>query len=682
MCNSKYCSHEYSKQKHQNTQDFKGGFRSFARQEKGSTEPLGNIGYFPDFSKWRNKPKATDDNTQAMYDYLNFYSKEKEERKKSGRVPKITSNELNVLRYMQDKLPETNALFAQSAITKCLTGIYSNVKYGELVESIDGKSDYKFTCTCGCNGCPYCSNQKEYKFAFELEKLVSAHLTDYQNSSVICSVLTFPHDLYADPYDLMRKFRWSLEQTLKHSKEWLRKIGFEQQYYAYSIEITGSIANGWHQHVNLVFLGTEDHEIKQYEARNLIQAEWNKWLERLYLKQSSKAHGVKVNIIRDQDDAEKLTKYLNKNSFKSILNLALEIGSSRNKTGAIKQGVRRWQPFELLIDSYVHRKSDKARSDCHFELFVEYLQLTEGMHLRRFSKSARAKIREIEKSEQQQLESEKKGEEQEERTIAFIGREEFQSIRDNDLLYSVLTLPRTDLNGQQCNDVLSNILRIDKYMDIASTLKSPVKVISPSHYLSLVLAKEQNDNLEDYLKRYAENLNVDDFMVLAERVDFEDTLARIDEINEEYRKEQKLQREKKQQAKKAKLEQELKENEFVFYEFKRQKKRSLRKRFLTKSEIKRFSRDLYRAGETKFFIKLLDYGISPTKFMKYIPRARSRGVNWRKFYERAKARLGFDFGDYKQVEKILNHWANQPEIIIDNVYFKWEKAYRSSFNDF
>lgn len=668
-----------------------------AVRSDGSAEPLGNTGDCSQktagkndrearnyYSCWYFKTKKTDEKTQQLEDFFTRYFKDRQSRQQLDVTPKIDPDSYNVLRFLQDKLREFG--LGDKAIAKCLSGIIPTKKYA-ILEVMNQKVGYQGACMCRSSNCPVCSYFKEMEFAADLGNLAEKWLNKGSPNVIVPAVLTFSHTLYDDPKDVMRRFKLAFGKFLKHIKRWFKEdTGVSCEAYAYGIESTGSISNSWHHHINLVVLGQErvedigEKQDKREKIKLAILNVWNKCLDEVGLGRANRRNGVRVDIIRSVENIEKLAKYLAKNSLPAVLNFGLEMSSSRNKVGSVKGKVKRWTPFELLFDAYIHRDSDPARSKVHLELFLEYMDITHGLHMRQFSQDARKMLREIEEegkeSDNEEQIQDEENEKNERNIIGVISRNTLKSVRECRLFNESISLHKTELSPQQITNVLLNLERLDKFLKDEDVLGDHFNTISPQHYLSLVLAKEETDDLDHYLTRHTVGLCADYLMPYAEPIDFQHYIDNMELVDAEYQKEI-AERDREASEQRAEMfENEAKGLINSFERHRRKYPKSLRKRFLTDSERKKISRELYYQDEVAIFELLLDNGVSVSKFMRWLPRADARNFNFDRLFDR----YGKQYGDSAVLTALFHHWVVQPDLVIEAHYQKWEKLLCKPFD--
>lgn len=347
-------------------------------------------------SSWIKKTIPTDSETQASQDFSELLQLSKNAQKLDSKLPKISSLVRQIQKFFQQNLFERG--WGDTALAKCGSGWHNSTPF--ITVNQDNKRLFSVggVYTCGSPNCVRCNPHITRKNVERATKLCEYWLSESTDNFLISAVFTAPHGRYGDPIDFSDAMRSAKDELLHDLKRLGKKLGVELITQFNSTEVTGSRLNGFHPHFNITFLARiiDEKRITKTKIKNALLESWNKCLERNGLEKANKTNGVRVSLIYGSEEAKKNVRYMFKNVLQSILSLGLETFSAKSKTGAIKSGVRRWQMFELLIDSFAHREADPERSALHFDIFFEFLKMTRKLHQSQFGRVAMDMICEIE----------------------------------------------------------------------------------------------------------------------------------------------------------------------------------------------------------------------------------------------------------------------------------------------
>ena len=747
MCNSKYCSHEYPTHNSQNTQApikwvWGGEHDPYAEQKRieQETRRKTSNGYYGDLFKddvtpeqnlddnaeyadstleqdrasgsantgntptreqpkirrvkeeqysslWGKKTTATDSETQASQDFSELLQLSKDAQKSDSKLPKISSLVRQIHKFFQQKLFDKG--WGETALAKCGSGRHNSTPFITVNQDNEGRFSIGGVCTCGSPNCVLCSPCITRSNVDRATKLCEYWLSESTDNFLISAVFTAPHSRYGDPIEFSDAMRSAKDELLHDLKRLGKKLGVELITQFNSTEVTGSRLNGFHPHFNITFLARRINEkrITKTKIKNALLEVWNKCLERNGLEKANKTNGVRVSLIYGSEEAKKNVRYMFKNVLQSILSLGLETFSAKSKTGVVKGGVRRWQMWELLFDSFAHREADPERSALHFDIFFEFLQMTRKLHQTQFGRVAMDMIREIE-SNQQNAENEEQEQEQEQgeqgensKLAMLITDSAYKVINKNELVYAITTLNKTNLSGQQLTDVATNVGRIDLFSYLLRENGHTGSFPCPKDYMSRVLSLEANHDLIAYIRANFGELADSAFLskAIEERatLDFDDIQQNYDKYVEEYRNSFEF-KDKSDETAKAKKEALLREMLYLdceFAELKRKYPNSLAVRLLTEREMANASNDLYREAELDLFIGFLLNGISPTGFIHEMKQAENPDE-----WVQTKGVELFPNAPLEFLQMIVRFWIRRPERVIEKYYLKWETRLRTPFD--
>lgn len=745
MCNSKYCSHGHFQHNSQNAQapiewKWGGEHDPYAEQKRAEQEARrkSSTGYYGDLFKddvtpeqnlddnaeyadstleqdsdsgsvttglsptrkppkihrikeeqyasaWGKKTIATDSETQASQDFSELLQLSKDAQKSDSKLPKVSSLVRQIKNFFQQKLFDKG--WGETALAKCGSGRHNSTPFITVNQDNEGRFSIGGVCTCDSPNCVTCSPYITRSNVDRATKLCEYWLSESTDNFLISAVFTAPHSRYGDSIEFSDAMRSAKDELLHDLKRLGKKLGVELITQFNSTEVTGSRLNGFHPHFNITFLARRINEkrITKTKIKNALLEVWNKCLERNGLEKANKTNGVRVSLIYGSEEAKKNVRYMFKNVLQSILSLGLETFSAKSKTGAVKNGVRRWQMFELLIDSFAHREADPERSALHFDIFFEFLKMTRKLHQAQFGRVAIDMLHKIEsnqlESDQQNVEDEKQEQGENSKLAMLITDDAYKVINKNELVYAVTTLNKTNLSGQELTDVATNVGRIDLFSYLLRENGHTGSFPCPKDYMSRVLSFEANHDLIAYIRASFGELADSAFLIQAieERatLDFDDIKQNYDKYVEEYRNSFEF-KDKSDETAKAKEEALLREMLYLdceFAELKRKYPNSLAVRLLTEREMASASDDLYREAELELFIGFLLHGISPTDFIREMKQAENPD-EWAK----TKGVELFPNAPLEFLQMIVRFWIRRPERVIENYYLKWETRLRTPFD--
>lgn len=742
MCNSKYCSHEPFQHNSQNAQaqtewKWGGEHDPYAEQKRieQETRRRSSNGYYGDLFKddvtpddedanhadstleqdrdsgsvttglsptrkppkihrikeeqyasaWGKKTIATDSETQASQDFSELLQLSKNAQKSDSKLPKVSSLVRQIQKFFQQQLFEKG--WGDTALAKCGSGRHNSTPFITVNEDNEGRFSVGGVCTCSSPNCVICSPYITRNNVERAMKLCEYWLSESAENFLISAVFTAPHSRHADPIEFSDAMRSAKDELLHDLKRLGKKLGVEIITQFNSTEVTGSRLNGFHPHFNITFLARRINEkrITKTKIKNALLEAWNKCLERNGLDKANKTNGVRVSLIYGSEEAKKNVRYMFKNVLQSILSLGLETFSAKSKTGVVKGGVRRWQMWELLFDSFAHREADPERSALHFDIFFEFLKMTRKLHQAQFGRVAIDMLHKIEsnqlESDQQNVEDEKQEQGENSKLAMLITDDAYKVINKNELVYAVTTLNKTNLSGQELTDVATNVGRIDLFSYLLRENGHTGSFPCPKDYMSRVLSLEANHDLIAYIRASFGELADSAFLIKAieERatLDFDDIKQNYDKYVEEYRNSFEF-KDKSDETAKAKKEALLREMcllDCEFAELKRKYPNSLAVRLLTEREMASASDDLYREAELELFIGFLLHGISPTDFINEMKRAENPDE-----WVQTKGVELFPNAPLEFLQMIVRFWIRRPERVIENYYLKWETRLRTPFD--